>query len=64
MTNKTKIDVYISFNTRKGQYDWGVLNKETKKVIWRSKVHYDLDKIKEIVETELGRFHDITYTVS
>jgi hypothetical protein len=64
MSIKTKIDVYITFNHRKGQYDWGVLNKETKKVNWRSSAHYDLDRTKEIIENELGKFHDITYTVS
>ena len=64
MPSKTKIDVYIAFNPRTGQYSWGVLNKETKQVKWRSNGHYDLEKTKELAEKELSRFHDITFTVS
>jgi hypothetical protein len=63
MTQKTKMDVYIQYYPHLDRYDFGILNKETKKIKW-NKGAATLDRTKQIVEDTYGDYRDLTVHVS
>jgi len=61
-TEKPKIDVYIQYYPRHNRYDYGLLDKTTKRINWRNG-SYPLDIVKETIYKEFKNY-DVTLNIS